>query len=165
MACIFLKANRASTAFGLQLAQSLFIQVGSLLSFSQVGLCLAELGQVHGSNLFSLLDLLLVRLNLGLELVNQSLHALVVLAVFIRRVGKLLDPALRLAQVLGGIRETAVFGVKLGLQLTDASLHLVHSFLASLQSVGLGLIQTLLHGLTWHSRSLRSFSKHWATSC
>jgi len=44
MDCIFLKANRASTALGLQLAQSLFIQVGSLLSFSQVGLCLAELG-------------------------------------------------------------------------------------------------------------------------
>merc|ERR1711997_176497 len=100
---IFLKANGSSTALGLKLAQSLLVQVSSLLSISQVGLGLTELGQVHGSNLLGLLDLLLVRLDLGLELVNQSLHALMVLAVLIRRVSQLLDPALRLAQVLGGI--------------------------------------------------------------
>merc|ERR1719471_331542 len=103
IAVSFLKADGSSTALGLELAQSLLIQVGSLLSLSQVGLGLAELGQVHGSNLLSLLDLLLVGLDLGLELVDQSLHTLVVLAVLIRGVSKLLDPALRLAQVLGGI--------------------------------------------------------------
>merc|ERR1719471_2720630 len=99
----FLKADGSSTALGFELAQSLLVQVGSLLSLSQVGLGLAVLGQVHGSNLLSLLDLLFVGLDLGLELVDQSLHALVVLAVLIRGVSQLLDPALRLAQVLGGI--------------------------------------------------------------
>merc|ERR1719461_2614436 len=100
---------------------------------------------VHGSNLLSLLNLLLVGLDLGLELVNQSLHALVVLAILISRVSQLFDSALRLAQVLLGIREATVLSIKLRFQLPDTGLHFVHSLLASLQGIGLGLIQTLLH--------------------
>ena len=44
---------------------------------------LPVLGQVKGSNLFSLFNLLLVRLDLSLQLVDQGLHPLVVLAVLV----------------------------------------------------------------------------------
>merc|ERR1712130_854136 len=67
-----------------------------LLGSSKVTLDLSVLGKVEGSNLLSLLNLLLVGLDLALELVNQSLHAFVVLSVLLLRVGKLLDLALRL---------------------------------------------------------------------
>merc|ERR1711983_147118 len=144
---IDLKANGSSTALGLELSQSLLIRVSPLLSISKVSLSLPELGKVHSSNLLSFLNLLLVRLDLGLELINQSLHALMVLAVLVSRVSQLLDSALRLAQVLLGIREATVFSIKLRFQLPDASFHLVHGLLASLQSISLSLIQSLLHVL------------------
>ena len=41
------------------------------------------LGQVEGGDLLRLLDLLLVRLDLALQLVDQGLHPLVVLAVLV----------------------------------------------------------------------------------
>ena len=44
---------------------------------------LAVLGQVEGGDLLRLLDLLLVRLDLALQLVDQGLHPLVVLAVLV----------------------------------------------------------------------------------
>merc|ERR1719163_2783905 len=77
--------------------------------------------------------------------VDESLHALVVLAVLVSLEGQLLDLALALPQVLLGVSKTSVLGVKLGLQLPDASLHLAHGLLASLQSVLLGVVQASLH--------------------
>merc|ERR1719270_978628 len=144
---IDLKTNRSSTALGLELSQSLLVQVSPLFSISKVCLGLSELGKVHGSNFLSLLNPLLVRLDLGLKLINQTLHALMVLAVLISRVSQLLDSALRLAQVLLGIREATVLSIKFRFQLPNASFHLVHCLLASLQSIGLSFIQALLHVL------------------
>ena len=60
-------------------------------------LCLAELGQVEGCDLLGLLNLLLVGLDLALQLVNETLHPLVVLPVLVLLVAQLLDLALRLA--------------------------------------------------------------------
>merc|ERR1712170_195060 len=139
------KGRRAS--LGLVLGKGLFIEVSSLLRIGKVGLSLAELGQVEGSNFLSLLNLLLVRLDLSLQLVNQGLHTLMVLAVLISSKSQLLDAAFRLAQVLLGITKASVLSIKFRFQLPDASLHLVHCLLASLKGIGLSLIQTLLHVL------------------
>ena len=56
------------------------------------------LGKVQCCNFFSLLNLLLVRLDFALKLVNQGLHPLVVLLVLILLVDKLFDPTLRLPE-------------------------------------------------------------------
>ena len=84
-------AATASTGLG----QSLLVQIGSLRAPRQVGLHLPELGQVEGGDLLGLLNLLLVRLDLALELVNEALHPLVVLPVLILLVGQFLDVSLR----------------------------------------------------------------------
>merc|ERR1712061_316162 len=105
------------------------------MSICNVGLSLSKLGQVEGSNLFSLFNLLLVGLNLALELINQSLHALMVLAIFISSKGQLLDAPLRASQIFGSIGEASAFGIQLRLEFSDASFHLVHCLLSSLQCI------------------------------
>jgi hypothetical protein len=52
----------------------LFLNVSPLAGVGHVGLGLPELGQVEGGNLLRLLDLLLVAPDLGLQLINQTLH-------------------------------------------------------------------------------------------
>ena len=81
-------AASASACHGVLLGLSL------LRDSQQVGLHCAELGQVEGGDLLGLLDLLLVGLDLALQLVDQGLHPLVVLAVLILLVAQLLDLAL-----------------------------------------------------------------------
>ena len=88
----------ATTSTGL--GKGLLVQVGTLGASGQVGLHLVVLGEVEVSNLLGFLDLLLVRLDLALKLVNECLHPLVVLPVLVLLVGQLLDVPLRLAQVL-----------------------------------------------------------------
>ena len=66
---------------------------------------LSILGQIKSCNLLGLLNLLLVRLDLPLQLVNQTLHPLLVLPVFVLSVSQLLDHPLRFPQVLMSIRE------------------------------------------------------------
>merc|ERR1719422_2973928 len=118
-----------------------------LLGSGEVTLDLAELGQVEGSNLLGLLNLLLVGLDLALELVNETLHALVVLPVLLLAVGQLLDLPLGLAEVLLAVSVAPVLGVQLGLELADAGVHPGHGLLASLEGVGLGLVHSGLHVL------------------
>merc|ERR1719422_2879270 len=111
-------------------------------SVSQGSSNLAVLGQVEGSDLLGLLNLLLVALDLTLELVNQSLHALVVLLVLVSSEGEFLDGSLSLAEVLQDISVASALSVKLGLQLTDAGLHLDHCLPSSLEGIDLGLVST-----------------------
>merc|ERR1719220_2735697 len=120
----------------------LLVGVGACLSISECSSNLAILGKVQGGDLLGLLNLLLVGLHLALELVDQSLHPLVVLPVLITSKGQLLDGPLRLAEVLVDISEAPGLSVQLGLELTDAGLHLDHGLPASLQGVDLGLIGT-----------------------
>ena len=138
-------SQRRSALLGLVFGQGLLIQVGSLLRLSQGSLGLPVLGQVQGGNLLGLLNLLFVGADPALELVDQALHALVVLAVLISSIGELLDAALGLAQVLASISQAPVLSIKLGLQLADPGLHLVHGLLATLEGIHLGIIQALLH--------------------
>merc|ERR1719346_208874 len=131
----------------LGLGQRLLGHVGTLLGPGQVGLHLAVLGQVEGGDLLGLLDLLLVRLDLALQLVNQTLHALVILPVLLLGVGQLLDLPLGLAEVLLAVSVAPVLGVQLGLELADAGVHPGHGLLAALEGVGLGLVHSGLHVL------------------
>merc|ERR1719346_68183 len=131
----------------LGLGQRLLRHVGTLLGPGQVSLHLAVLGQVEGGDLLGLLDLLLVRLDLALQLVNQPLHALVVLPVLLLGVGQLLDLPLGLAEVLLAVSVAPVLGVQLGLELADAGVHPGHGLLAALEGVGLGLVHSGLHVL------------------
>merc|ERR1712189_148374 len=105
--------------------------VSTLLSLSQRTLNLPELSQVQGSNFVSFPQLLLVRLDLSLKVINQTLHALVVLAM------------LRTTQVLLGIVYPPVLSIHLRFQFPNPGLHLVHSLLSSLESIGFSLIKTL----------------------
>merc|ERR1719342_1066350 len=136
------RSNGSRATTGPKLCNSLLIKVSSLIGVSQVGLSLTILGQVKSCSLF---NLLLEGLNPALKLINQSLHALMVLAIFIGSKAELLDAALRPAEVLDSISLTAVLSIQLRFQLPDTCLHLVHCLLSSLQSICLCLIQTLLH--------------------
>merc|ERR1719195_1313254 len=118
----------------------LFGSVSSGGGITQSSGNLAVLDQVEGGDLLGLLDLLLVALDLALQLVDQPLHALVVLLVLVTGEGKLLDGPLGLAEVLKDVGVAPALGVQLGLQLADAGLHLDHGLPAALQGVDLGLV-------------------------
>merc|ERR1719195_1593998 len=118
----------------------LFGSVSSGGGITQSSGNLAVLGEVEGGDLLRLLDLLLVALDLALQLVDQGLHALVVLLVLVTGEGQLLDGPLGLAEVLQDVGVAPALGVQLGLQLADAGLHLDHGLPAALQGVDLGLV-------------------------
>merc|ERR1711868_41635 len=120
----------------------LFSSISGGRSVSQGSSNLAVLGQVEGGNLLGFFNLLLIGLDLALELVNQSLHALVVLLVLVSSEGEFLDGSLGLAEVLQDISVASALSVKLRLQLTDASLHLDHGLPASLEGVDFGFVST-----------------------
>merc|ERR1719490_259798 len=129
------------------LSKGLLVGVSTLSSIGDAVLGLPVLSQVEGSDLLGLLDLLLVGLDLALQLVDESLHSLVVLPVLVLLVAQLLDFALRLAHVLLSISHAPVLSIQLRFELTDASVHLGHGLLATLEGLGLGLIDAGLHVL------------------
>merc|ERR1719435_45270 len=119
--------------------------LGNIRSFSGIFhlvLHLAVLGEVHGGDLLGLLHLALVGLDLGLELLNEILHALHVLAVLLGLECEFFESSVGLSEVLSGLGVAALFGVKLSFQLTDARLQLGDDALASLQGSSLGLVKT-----------------------
>merc|ERR1719422_529314 len=134
------KGSRTSSS--LPHGSLLFSSISSSGSVSQGSSNLAVLGQVEGGNLLGFLDLLLIGLDLALELVNQSLHALVVLLVLVSSEGEFLDGSLSLAEVLQDVSVASALSVKLRLQLTDAGLHFNHGLPASLEGVDLSLVST-----------------------
>merc|ERR1719435_628246 len=119
--------------------------LGNIRSFSGIFhlvLHLAVFGEVHGGDLLGLLHLALVGLDLGLELLNEILHALHVLAVLLGLECEFFESSVGLSEVLSGLGVAALFGVKLSFQLTDARLQLGDDALASLQGSSLGLVKT-----------------------
>merc|ERR1712061_694140 len=141
------RSKGGATSPSTVLGEGLLVGVGTLSGISNAVLGLPVLGQVEGGDLLSLLNLLLVGLDLALQLVDQSLHPLVVLPVLVLLVAQLLDLTLRLAHVLLGISHTPVLSIQLRLKLTDTGVHLGHCLLATLQGLGLGLIDAGLHVL------------------
>ena len=73
---------------------------GALLCLLKLLLGFPELGQVERSNLLRLLDLLLVRLDLGLQLGGQLRHPVAVLLVLLQLEAKLLCSSLSFAAPL-----------------------------------------------------------------
>merc|ERR1719464_1327938 len=134
--------KRAGTRPSLGLGESLLIDISTLLGSGEVTLHLAELGKVEGGDLLGLLNLLLVGLDLALELVNQTLHALVVLPVLLLAVSQLLDLPLGFAEVLLAVSIAPGLSIHLRLELSDAGVHPGHGLLASLEGVGLGLVHS-----------------------
>merc|ERR1711931_371827 len=120
------------------------MKTGNHLLFGQLVLHLAVLGEVHGGDLFSLLHLALVGLDLGLELLNEILHALHVLAVLFSLECEFFESSVGLSEVLAGLGVAALFGVELGLEFADAGLQLGNDALASLEGGGLSLVKTSL---------------------
>ena len=72
------------------LGKSLLVGVRALGGVGNAVLGLPVLGQIEGGDLLGFLNLLLVRLYLALELVDQGLHPLVVLAVLVLLVAQLI---------------------------------------------------------------------------
>merc|ERR1719328_290850 len=85
-----------------------------------------------GSKLFSLLNLLLVSLDLRLEFVGQLRHTILILVIFISLELELLNAALSLLEGLESLRSLALDRSKFNLKLTDARLKLSHGIAASL---------------------------------
>merc|ERR1719431_149968 len=108
-----LGSDGSGAATGTGLGKSQLVALGNIGGLLQVTLDLPELGQVEGSNLLGLLQLLLVGLDLALEGVDQALHALMVLAILVTCKGQLLDAALRPAEVLLGVSGPPAFGIHL----------------------------------------------------
>merc|ERR1719435_14792 len=133
-----------AAVLGADFAERSFGDVGALFGVFQLVLHLAVLGEVHGGDLLGLLHLALVGLDLGLELLDQILHALHVLAVLLSLEGEFLESSVGLAEILGGLLVAALLGIELGLELADAGLELGDDALASLEGGGLGLIETSL---------------------
>merc|ERR1712131_302729 len=160
MSLIYILHGSNGAAAGSGLGQSLFVEVSSLNADRQVVLDLSVLGKVEGGNLLGLLDLLLVGLDLALELVDQSLHPFLVLLVLVDGVGQFLHVSLGLAEILLGIPKTSVLSIHLGLELTNASLHLGDGLLASLEGGLLSFIKASLGVLDLGLEELLVSLKH-----
>merc|ERR1719391_1296839 len=115
--------------------------LGPLFSLLKLLLSLAELGQVQGSNLLGLLNLLLVGLDLLLQLAGKLGHSVLVLPVFSLGEGKLLGLALSTLVSLHALRGARLDVAKLTLKLTDPHLKLGHGCLSSLHGSSLGIRQ------------------------
>merc|ERR1719351_662374 len=124
--------------------ESILSHSGSVLGLLQLLLGLAELGQVEGSNLLSLLNLLLVGFDLGLELGGQVGHAVLVLSVLIILELELLDLTLGSLVGLHVLSSLGLDIAKLNLELTDTSLQLGHGRLASTHGSIIGVSKTVL---------------------
>merc|ERR1719312_634587 len=102
-----------------------------LFSFLKLLLGLAELGKVQGSNLLSLLNLLLISLDLLLELASHIRHSVLVLLVFILSELKLLNLALSSLGSLHVLRSANLDRAQFRLKLTNSVLKLSHGSLAT----------------------------------
>merc|ERR1719498_446946 len=119
-------------------------QLGTLLSLFKLLLSLAELGKVQGGNLLSLLNLLLVGLDLLLELAGKVGHSVLVLLVLSLGKLELLDLALGSLEGLGVLRGAGLDRSKLRFELTDSGLKLSHGSLATSHGSSLSIGQSSL---------------------
>merc|ERR1712112_169817 len=114
----------------------------SILSLLKLLLSLAELGQVEGSDLLGLLNLLLVGLDLLLELGGKFGHSVLVLLVLINLELELLAASLGLLVSLHVLSGVGLGVAELNLQLSDSGLQLGQGGTSSTHGgiVGLGTL-------------------------
>ena len=98
--------------------------LGALLGLLKVLLSFPVLGQVDGGDLLGLFNLLLVRLDLLLELVNQVSDAVLVLLVLLLLEQQLLDAPLALGDGLVNLVSLLDCAVQLKLNIPGAGLKL-----------------------------------------
>merc|ERR1740123_2724305 len=120
-------------------------QPGAILGLLQLLLGLPELSQVEGGDLLSLLNLLLVGLDLGLQLTSEVAHGHLVLLVLVVLEGELLDLALSLLVTLHVVGGAGLHAAQLNLKLPDAGLQLGHGGLSSLHRGLIGISKAVLH--------------------
>merc|ERR1719288_714213 len=118
--------------------------LGAVLSLLELLLGLAELGQVEGGDLLSLLNLLLVGLDLLLELASQVRHTVLVLPVLVILELELLDLALGPLVSLHVLTGLGLNIAEFNLELPDAGLKLGHGGPASSHGGIVGISQTVL---------------------
>merc|ERR1719389_942313 len=116
--------------------------LGSLLGLLQLLLGLAELGQVEGSDLLGLLNLLLVGLDLLLQLVGEVGHAVLVLLVLVLSKLQLLDLTVRPLEGLDRLHGLGLSRSKFSLKFSDSQLQLAESILALLHGATLSIRQS-----------------------
>merc|ERR1719187_30745 len=121
-----------AAVLGADLGEGSLCNIRSFSCILHLVLHLAVLGEVHGGDLLSLLHLALVRLDLGLEFLDQILHALHVLAVLFGLECEFFEPPVGLSEVLSGLSVAALLGIKLSLELADAGFQLSDDALASM---------------------------------
>merc|ERR1719166_731561 len=123
-------------------SKSCFSHLCSILSLLKLLLSLAELGQVEGSNLLGLLNLLLVGLDLLLELGGKFGHSVLVLLVLINLELELLAASLGLLGSLHVLSGVGLGVAELNLQLSDSGLQLGQGSTSSTHGgiVGLGTL-------------------------
>merc|ERR1719322_1659053 len=124
--------------------ESILSHSGSVLGLLKLLLGLAELGQVEGSDLLSLLNLLLVGLDLRLELGGQVGHAVLVLSVLIILELEFLDLALSSLVRLHVLSRLGLDIAELNLEFTDASLEISHCGLSTTHGSVIGISKTVL---------------------
>merc|ERR1719189_1734111 len=118
--------------------------LGSFLSFLKVLLSLAEFGQIEGGNLLSLLNLLLVCLDLLLKLASQLSHTILVLLIFICLELKLLDATFSLLEALVGFSSFSLDRSQFNLELSNARFKFCHGISAALSSNFISISQSHL---------------------
>merc|ERR1719300_324368 len=114
-------------------------KLGPFFGLFEVLLSLPELSKIESCNFFSLLNLLLVCLDLSLKLAGKISHAVLVLLVLSQGKGKLLGLALSPLVSLGGFTGAALSGCKLSFELLDLHLHLSHGRFSALESSIFGI--------------------------
>merc|ERR1740123_847352 len=125
--------------------ESSFSQPGPILGLLQLLLSLPELGQVERGDLLRLLNLLLVRLDLALQLARQLRHPVLVLLVLVILELELLDLPLCLLVALHVVPGASLHTAQLNLQLSDARLKLCHGGLSSTHCRLVRFSETVLH--------------------
>merc|ERR1719154_1092546 len=101
-------------------------KLGPLFSLLQLLLGLAEFSQIEGCNFFSLLNLLLVGLNLHLQFTSQVRHTVLVLSIFSLGESKLLSLALSPLEGLSCFTSARLGRCKFSFKLTNLHLKLSH---------------------------------------
>merc|ERR1719312_1820070 len=104
-----------------------FCQLCTFLRLLQLLLSFPELGQVEGSDLLGLLDLLLGSLDLCLQLGRQVAHPVLVLLLLFNLEAEFLSATLGLLVTLGALSSSSLHVAQFHLQFSDPSLQFCHS--------------------------------------
>merc|ERR1711902_11270 len=117
----------------------------TVFSFFKLLLGFAEFGKVQGCNFLSLLNLLLVSLDLLLKLGGKFRHTVLILLVLIILELELLDLTLSLLVCLHIVSSVSLNSSQLDFKLANTGLKLCHGILATTHGTFVGISKAILH--------------------